>query len=134
MTTSRQADDRPIDEMRNLGPACARDLNAAGIFTAAELKALEPETAFVKMLYARKKQGRSAKACNGGYLYALYGEIYNALGQQVRTLVDGDQVAGQQVAIWDGRDAAGRRLASGVYVYRLTSAQGVLTRKMVLLR
>jgi len=52
----------------------------------------------------------------------------------VRTLVDGDQVAGQQVAIWDGRDAAGRRLASGVYVYRLTSAQGVLTRKMVLLR
>ena len=53
MTTSRQADDRPIDEMRNLGPACARDLNAAGIFTAAELKALEPETAFVKMLYAR---------------------------------------------------------------------------------
>ena len=77
MTTSRQADDRPIDEMRNLGPACARDFNAAGIFTAAELKALEPETAFVKMLYARKKQGRSAKACNAGYLYALYGAIHD---------------------------------------------------------
>lgn len=73
-----------------------------------------------------------------GYRFSENGgaevQIYNALGQQVRTLVDGDQVAGQHVAIWDGRDAAGQHLASGVYVYRLTSAQGVLTRKMVLLR
>ena len=72
-----QSDDRRISEMRNLGPACEQDLNAAGITTAGELRALGAEEAFVKMLLARKDQGRSTKCCNASYLYALYGAIHD---------------------------------------------------------
>jgi hypothetical protein len=42
--------------------------------------------------------------------------------------------AGPHDAIWTGRDAVGKDSASGVYFYRLESAFGVQTRRMVLLK
>ncbi len=72
----RTTDDRRISEMRNLGPVCEQDLNAAGIHTAEQLKKLGAEAAFVEMLRARSNSGRSAKCCNAAYLYALYGAIH----------------------------------------------------------
>ncbi len=77
MARTTHTDDRLISEMRNLGPACERDLNAAGITTAEELKALGVERAFLQMLQVRKREGRSAKSCNAAYLYALYGAIHD---------------------------------------------------------
>ena len=76
MPKKRPIDDRKISQMRNLGPACERDLQAAGIYTAEQLKAIGAEDAFVKMLIARRQQGRSGKCCNAAYLYALYGAIH----------------------------------------------------------
>jgi subtilisin-like proprotein convertase family protein len=49
--------------------------------------------------------------------------VYNIIGQQVRSLVAGDQKAGYQVVEWDGTSDAGSQLASGIYFLRL-SAQG----------
>ncbi len=76
MAKKKAKDERTISEMRNLGPACEKDLNAVGIYTAEELKRLGPEDAFVKMLLGRLELGRSAKCCNAAYLYALYGAIH----------------------------------------------------------
>ena len=45
--------------------------------------------------------------------------IYNILGQQVRQLTDIIQMAGTYTATWDGLDAAGRPVSSGIYLYRL---------------
>jgi hypothetical protein len=45
--------------------------------TAGELKAIGVEQAFLAMLQARKRLGRSAKSCNAAYLYALYGAIHD---------------------------------------------------------
>ncbi len=60
-------------------------------------------------------------------------DVYDARGRLVRTLVDGPRPAGPQAVTWDGRDAAGRDAASGVYFYRLR-AQGVdASRRMVML-
>jgi hypothetical protein len=51
------------------------------------------------------------------------------------TLVEGIREAGAYTVRWDGRDAQGHELASGVYLYRLRTDQGrVETRKLVLLR
>ena len=60
--------------------------------------------------------------------------IYNTLGQRLRVLVQEKRAAGVHQVAWDGRDASGREVADGVYVYRLASSHGVLTRRMLRLK
>ncbi|MEW6753114.1 MAG: FG-GAP-like repeat-containing protein [Candidatus Latescibacterota bacterium] len=64
--------------------------------------------------------------------------VYDLLGQQVATLVQGEREAGAHQVTWDGRDTAGRPLASGVYLCRLRAAGQagglVDTRRLLLLR
>ena len=55
--------------------------------------------------------------------------IFDVLGRQVATLVDGNLAAGNHVEQWDAHG-----FASGVYVYRLTTGDVVQTKKLVLLR
>ena len=59
-------------------------------------------------------------------------EVFNALGQRMAVLVDGEQGAGAYQAQWDATDAAGRAAAAGVYLYRLTVDGGTATGRMVL--
>jgi len=61
-------------------------------------------------------------------------EIYNLLGQRVRTLVDGAIDAGSHTVVWDGRDEFGKIVPTGIYLYRLQSADFVRVRKLVLVR
>lgn len=62
-------------------------------------------------------------------------EIFNVLGQKVRTLVDEVLQPGYKQVIWDGKDQSGRQVASGVYFYRI-KAKDLFTdmKKMVLLK
>jgi hypothetical protein len=60
--------------------------------------------------------------------------VYNVLGQEVAALVDGHQAAGPYEVTWDGRDASGRLVSSGLYFYRLQAGDFVGTKKMVFLR
>jgi FlgD Ig-like domain len=61
--------------------------------------------------------------------------IYSADGGLVRTLADGPHKSGLIYrADWDGTDDRGRRVASGVYFYRLENAGEQTTRKMLLLK
>ncbi len=68
----------------------------------------------------------------GGKAVSL--KVYNILGQEVRTLVDGVERAGIYNVIWDGRDDRGREVTSGVYFYRLKMGRFSQTRKMVILK
>jgi flagellar hook assembly protein FlgD len=61
-------------------------------------------------------------------------DVYDVRGALVRTLVDGPQPAGAHRVEWDGTDNSGRRVASGVYYYRLDTGTTEATRKMVLLK
>ena len=65
--------------------------------------------------------------------------IYAADGSVVRTLALGHQDAGMyknrsQAAYWDGRNALGETVASGVYFYTLTAGDFAATRKMLILK
>ena len=61
-------------------------------------------------------------------------EIFNMLGQKIKTLVDDEVSAGRHTIRWDGKDNNGRDAVSGVYFYKLTTSEETLTRKMILLR
>jgi hypothetical protein len=60
--------------------------------------------------------------------------IFDVGGRRVATLVDGTRPAGRHSARWDGRDAAGRRVANGVYVVELRAGGIVARRTLTLLR
>ncbi len=59
-------------------------------------------------------------------------EVYNMLGQKVKTLVDRELAAGSYHAEWDGTDFTGRQVTSGLYFYKLTSPAGVKIKKMLM--
>ena len=59
-------------------------------------------------------------------------DILDARGRLVRTMVNGDLVAGRHEMIWDGRDDLSRNLASGVYFSRLKAGSLVATGKLTL--
>lgn len=60
--------------------------------------------------------------------------IYNELGETIRTLVDTKKVAGIYEQTWDGRNAQGQLLPAGVYFIRLEVGNSSEFRKMILLR
>jgi hypothetical protein len=61
-------------------------------------------------------------------------KVYNALGKEVCTLVDGAKGPGQHSAYWDGRNRRGERVTSGVYFYKMEAGAFSATRKMLVLR
>ncbi len=61
-------------------------------------------------------------------------EIFNILGQKIRTLVEGILPAGNHKVMWDGKFSDGREVASGIYFYRMRSIEASLVRKMVLVK
>ena len=61
-------------------------------------------------------------------------EIYNVLGQPVRTLVNQFQPAGFYQIRWDARDQRGAPLAAGVYLTRLRHPDGAQTRRLLYLK
>ncbi len=60
--------------------------------------------------------------------------VYNILGQKVKVLVDEDQRAGHRSVNWDGTDDRGEDAASGIYFYKIDTAEFEKTNKMVLLK
>lgn len=61
-------------------------------------------------------------------------KIYNILGQEVRSLVNGMRSPGYHAVTWDGSDNSGYQVASGVYFYRLVAGDYIDTRSMLLLK
>ncbi|MCP4567722.1 MAG: T9SS type A sorting domain-containing protein [FCB group bacterium] len=61
-------------------------------------------------------------------------EIFNVNGQKVKTLVDEVVTAGEHTVNWNSTDENGQKVASGIYMYRLTAGDIVETKKMTLLK
>ena len=60
--------------------------------------------------------------------------IFDLLGREVITLVNKRPSAGEHEVTWDGRDASGQVVSSGIYIYRLQAGAFVQNRKMLLIR
>jgi len=60
--------------------------------------------------------------------------IFDVLGREVATLIDGHQREGLHRIQWNGLDKAHQPVANGIYVYRVTAEDRVEIKKMVLLK
>ncbi len=61
-------------------------------------------------------------------------EVYNSLGQKVRTLVNREESAGSYTITWNGTNSSGKSVSTGVYLYRFQAGNYVESKKMLLLR
>jgi len=61
-------------------------------------------------------------------------EIYNILGQKVRTLVDEHQTAGYKTIEWNGANAGNQTVASGVYFYKINAGKYSEVKQMTMLK
>ena len=62
-------------------------------------------------------------------------DIYNILGQQVKTIVNNKNQIGQFKVQWDGQDKFGNSMPSGLYFVQLTTSKGIVkNKKMMLLK
>ena len=58
-------------------------------------------------------------------------EIYNAIGQRVRTLYSGNLTEGSKTFTWDGKDDIGARISPGMYVLNVAGAKEPVTNKFI---
>jgi hypothetical protein len=61
-------------------------------------------------------------------------KVYDILGQEVKTLVNGAVEAGTHSVEWNGTNNAGQQVASGVYIYTLRAGKHQLNKRMTLVR
>ncbi len=95
-----------------------------------------PFNAITVISYAVPSTGQLS--ADGGRAWVVELRVHNITGQLVRTLVNESQGPGVYSVSWDGRDAQGQDVGSGVYFYRLKVKGDRLKvsemRKMILLR
>lgn len=60
-------------------------------------------------------------------------DIYNTLGQKVRSLVDASHAPGEYVVSWNGTDNSGMKVSAGTYFYVMQAGTFVERHKMLLL-
>ena len=60
--------------------------------------------------------------------------IYNLLGQKQKTYIGLSQRAGAHSVIWNGEDADGKGVSSGIYFYRIKAGEFIDSKKTILLK
>ena len=80
----------------------------------------------------------SSAGISVGYILPADGHVvlrvYDILGREVATLVDGERRRGMHRIQWSGRDANDREVSSGLYFIRLDSEMTTTTRSLIRLR
>ena len=61
-------------------------------------------------------------------------EIFNIRGQKVKTLINGLLPAKNHQIVWNGKDDKGKSVSSGIYFYKMRSANYTASRKMILMK
>ncbi len=60
--------------------------------------------------------------------------VYDMLGREVKTLFEGNQIAGSHQVVWDGTNNAGQPVSAGTYIYTLIAGGHRLSQKMQLVK
>jgi hypothetical protein len=62
-------------------------------------------------------------------------EVFNISGRKIKTLLN-EPVAGEELTsvLWQGDDAQGKPVASGIYFYKMRAGKYTATKKMILMK
>ena len=60
--------------------------------------------------------------------------IYDMVGRQIKTLVNGSQTAGYKSIQWNATNNAGQTVSAGIYLYTIVAGEYRQTKKMILLK
>jgi len=60
--------------------------------------------------------------------------IFNVHGQEIKTLVNGNQIPGNKSVVWDGTDNSEEKVSSGVYTSRINAGDITLSKKMLFIK
>ena len=60
--------------------------------------------------------------------------VYDIVGRRVATILSGEQAAGYHLVEWNGQNASGQSVSSGMYFVRMTSEQFTAVRKVMLMK
>ncbi len=61
-------------------------------------------------------------------------DIYNLIGNKVRSLLKSEQKAGYNYVVWDARNDLGQSVSAGMYIYTIQAREFRKTKKMLLLK
>ena len=61
-------------------------------------------------------------------------KIYDMLGRNIKTLINSEQNAGTHEVTWNGDNDFGSKVATGIYLYTISSDKFVQSKKMILLK
>lgn len=61
-------------------------------------------------------------------------KVYDAMGREVRSLVDEKIPSGAHAVNWDGKDNSRRDVSSGLYFYKLRADQVEAAKRMLLVK
>ena len=61
-------------------------------------------------------------------------EVFNMLGEKIKTLVNSEQEAGFFSVNWDGTNDYSKKVSSGIYIYRLSAGKFVSIKKMTMVK
>ncbi len=61
-------------------------------------------------------------------------KIYNATGQVIKIIAEGEKEAGRYMSVWDGYSEYGNKAPAGIYFYNLEADRNRITKKMILIR
>jgi len=60
--------------------------------------------------------------------------VYDLMEREVVRLIEGFRDVGWQELVWNGRDAKGRAVPTGIYIARLVTPQGAKAMKLVMMK
>ncbi len=61
-------------------------------------------------------------------------KVYDILGRSVKTLVNANMTSGNYSVVWDATDDNGKRVSTGVYLYKITAGSFSATKRMLLMK
>ena len=61
-------------------------------------------------------------------------DVYNTMGQKVRTLVNERKAPGYYTVFWDGRNDHGMQVVTGVYICRIVAGEFMAIKKTILMQ